>query len=1179
MLCHICSVLIVSTLSLCLSAVAHGQVSAYAGAEEPATAAEVYGQGVRETAWQSAAAELASFHLPPGFSAQLYAGEPQIAKPLNMAWDTRGRLWVSSTVEYPYPAEEGKSPRDSIKILEDADGDGYAEKTTTFAEELNIPMGLLPVADGAICFSIPYLWHLRDVDGDDRVDERVPLLGPFDTTRDTHGMVNALRRGMDGWIYACHGFNNQSQVTARDGSTVVLHSGNIFRFREDGSRIELVTAGQVNPFGMTHDEWGHWYSADCHSKPLTALLPGACYPSFGRPDDGLGFGPDMMQHLHGSTAICGLLYYQAEHFPLAYRRLFYSGNVMTSRINCNALEWNGTTAIASEQPDFMTSDDPWFRPVDIQLGPDGALYVADFYNKIIGHYEVPLEHPERDRESGRIWRISYTGTSSRDSASLATQSTPDRAEVDLASPNETRRRLAIEALLHAPTQSAETLLEIIRDPDSEEPASISALEILFRRGWLRHDSLEPSTLSVRPKLMVALLRLAAELTRSESHALALRVGEEFPYPNPHVNRAACELLGAAGNASSVHQLVDFMLANPDDPAALHTAKIAVRRLLSNPEILEQTTASWLDQKPAGRTGIAVNSHAARAVAKILPAVDSELAASRLLNYILDQPQSDVQLFQAAIDSSLRYAAEETMERLLQAIAVWAKDDWNLQADYFERTCQAYLSKHQVLTPSMQAFGFDLGNKLETQLTNHLASKGGALDWVDVSGGTWQSEMRDYADGTRSSLISSFTRGENYTGTLSSEPFAAPARLEFWLAGHSGRPNTPARDQNYVQLVLANSGRVLATARVPGSDVANKIEWDLSADQGEPVIVQAIDGDSSKAYAWLAFGSFSLAPLNSEALSPVLDKYLSLVGLGVAKPAASWIDSLPLSKRQIARIVSASLKSNYSQAAVALVEHAIQIGRAELVAVNLLDSPTHSPAQRAELRALAKMLASVNTLAAQTAMATRLMQTATGCQILSELLAQGDIGLGSLKGIQSILPESLDATVRGYLDEQLAAARSMSVATSSGQRIALLDWQQADVALGGELFRQHCVNCHQLAGAGTMVGPQLDGAVKRGFDRLAEDILEPNLNVDQAFRVSSLLLDDDHVVTGLVYEAPDESVRVVGQDGKSQIIPARHIVQRRQSAASLMPGNFGDLLDDRQLASLLTFLSGRHILNQ
>ncbi len=227
--------------------------------------------------------------------------------------------------------------------------------------------------------------------------------------KDTHGMTNAFTWGFDGWIYACHGFSNESTVKGKDGQPIVMQSGNTYRMKPDGSHLEYYTHGQVNPFGLAFDPLGNLYSCDCHSRPIYCLLPEAYYPSFGKPHDGLGFGPEMVTHDHGSTGIGGIVYYAAEHFPKAYRDNIFIGNVVTSRINRDTLEWHGSSPKGIAQPDFLVSDDPWFRPVDLELGPDGALYVADFYNRIIGHYEVPLTHPGRDRERGRIWRIVYKG--------------------------------------------------------------------------------------------------------------------------------------------------------------------------------------------------------------------------------------------------------------------------------------------------------------------------------------------------------------------------------------------------------------------------------------------------------------------------------------------------------------------------------------------------------------------------------------------------------------------------------------------------------------------------------------------------------------------------------------------------------------------------------------------------
>ncbi|MBW3601060.1 MAG: cytochrome C, partial [Planctomycetes bacterium] len=253
-----------------------------------AWAQDPFQAGVRPTDPLSPAEEEASFRLPPGFEIQLVAAEPEIQKPLNMAFDARGRLWITDTVEYPYPAPPDRPGRDTIKVLEDTDGDGRADRVTAFAEGLNIPIGLYPYKNGVIAYSIPNIYLFEDTDGDDRSDRRTKLYGPFDYSRDTHGMQNAFRRGFDGWLYACHGFNNQSQVSGADGHQVTMHSGNTYRMRLDGSRIEHFTWGQVNPFGMTQDPLGNLFTADCHRKPVYQLLRGGYYPSFGKPHDGLG---------------------------------------------------------------------------------------------------------------------------------------------------------------------------------------------------------------------------------------------------------------------------------------------------------------------------------------------------------------------------------------------------------------------------------------------------------------------------------------------------------------------------------------------------------------------------------------------------------------------------------------------------------------------------------------------------------------------------------------------------------------------------------------------------------------------------------------------------------------------------------------------------------------------------
>ena len=268
-------------------------------------------------------AQLAKFKLPPNFEIQLVLADPDISQPMNLNFDVRGRLWVTSSIEYPYPAKGpgvqprsgrfpglGKHPpRDRLTVAEGIGPDGKPAKISHFAEGLNIPIGVTPTGDGttALAYSIPAIHRFSDRDQDGKSDTSKQLYARFGNV-DTHGMSNGYTRWIDGWIYGCHGFSNRSQIKDAAGRITSMKSGNTYRFREDGSHFEQFTWGQVNPFGLTFDPLGNLYSGDCHTKPLYLLLRGAKYPHFGDKPDGLGFGPTMMRHNHGSTGICGPAY-------------------------------------------------------------------------------------------------------------------------------------------------------------------------------------------------------------------------------------------------------------------------------------------------------------------------------------------------------------------------------------------------------------------------------------------------------------------------------------------------------------------------------------------------------------------------------------------------------------------------------------------------------------------------------------------------------------------------------------------------------------------------------------------------------------------------------------------------------------------------------------------------------
>ena len=634
------------------------------------------------------------FHLPPGFSMELFASDPRIGKPFNIAFDARGRLWLTQSLEYPFPATGGEG-KDRVMILEDTDGDGQADSYTVFADGLNIPIGLIPVEDGAIVFSIPYVYRFFDIDGDDRADHKVVLYGKFGS-RDTHGLVNAFTRGFDGWLYACHGYVNTSTIAGGDGSSITLTSGNTFRMAIDGSRVEQFTYGQVNPYGLSLDHLGNLYSVDCHSKPIYHLLHGADYPHFGKTEGGIGYGPEMMSHLHGSTALAGITYYAADQFPEEYRDNIFTGDAVRSRIDRDSLERHGSTQLAVAEDEFVLSDDPWFRPVDLELGPDGAIYVADFYNKIIGHYEVPLTHPERDKMSGRIWRIVYHGEDTPPQKSAAdgdwSKAGVDDLIEDLGHSNLTVRMMATNQLVDRIGKSAIAPAEdLVRSEQSSPFQRIHSLWILHRLGALDPDILKQAAGDPAAEVRLHAVRILSEVDPFEDwhRELALSGVQDA---DPDVQREATQALRVAPHQQSLATLLDLRRrALEEDTHLIYVVRMAIRDHLRDEAIFaEAFDREWNDPDAA-------------ALADVMVGVRSEGSAAFLLDHmkssVVDEKELVLYVEHAAI-----YLPESKLNSLVQ----WArrKNPGNVQQqrDLFKAVEAGIGERELPMTASIRSWG-------------------------------------------------------------------------------------------------------------------------------------------------------------------------------------------------------------------------------------------------------------------------------------------------------------------------------------------------------------------------------------------------------------------------------------------------------------------------------------------
>jgi len=507
--------------------------------------------------------------------------------------------------------------------------------------------------------------------------------------------------GLDGWVYACHGFSNTSKVKDRTGQVrIEMHSGNTYRFKPDGSRIENFTHGQVNPFGMAWDVAGNLYTADCHSRPIYQLLKGAWYPSFAKPHDGLGFGPEMLTHSHGSTAIAGIAVLADESIPEPFRHNVFIGNVVTNRINRDRIDWTGATPKAVELPDFVKCDDPWFRPVDIKLGPDGALYVADFYNRIIGHYEVPLDHPGRDRDKGRIWRIVYRGEKKEappraieDLTKLSTQELVAR----LRHGNLTVRMFAVNLLAERGGPDVVKHVNALLAETMDYPHAYG-LWVLERLGVLEVPQLERALKASLNLTRIHAMRILAERDAWKNGARGL-VLRGLADAVALVQRAAVEALAAHPDPDHIPILVDIRLRVPaSDTHLTHAVRIALREQLKLDSAWALVAhADWSDKQR-------------QAVADVCLGLRSPQAAAFLLKHLQGVPENDKTAVRYAQHIARYGAPVEGTDLLLWAKEKYSKD-LSLQAALFRAVQQGRQESGRPLQAAERAWAEDLTHKL------------------------------------------------------------------------------------------------------------------------------------------------------------------------------------------------------------------------------------------------------------------------------------------------------------------------------------------------------------------------------------------------------------------------------------------------------------------------------------
>ncbi len=1173
-------------------------VTAFAACALHAFAADPFAVGVRTTEPLEPAAQQKTFKLPPGFEIQLIAAEPELRKPMNMAFDAAGRLWVTESREYPFAAKPSEPARDSVRVFSEFDAQtGRAGKMEIFAEGLNIPIGLHPflspssltnaVARGlkpaqtwkCVFWSIPNIWLMEDTDGDGKSDKREVLFGPLGFEKDTHGNQASFRRGFDGWIYATHGFNNTSTFNAKDGSTITLNSGNTYRFRRDGSRVEQHTWGQVNPFGMCLDPLGNFYTADCHSSPIYQLIRGGYYPSFGKPHDGLGYAPTVIQHSHGSTAICGAVYISDPSWPAEFRDNILIGNVMTSRINRDQITFAGSSPKGKELPDFLSTTDPWFRPVDLQFGPDGALYIADFYNRIIGHYEVPLLHPGRDRERGRLWRvIRRTDQFALPKDFNLVKANTDELITNLKSKNPTRHSLAMSELeQRADAKTLGMLQNAARGQwfcaMDERPGLITgALWVLHRRGALEEETLLGAAKDRETTVRVHALRILSE-TSVWKPAAAQSVLNALTATDPFVQRAAAEALSLHPAAAHVAPLLSALSAAPATDAHLvYVLRRALREQFRAPDAFARLDKQALPEADA------------RAIADIAASVASPDAASFLFRH-LRSANEPAETFVRHLRHIVRHASEKELDAVTGFAREKSAADLDLQTALFKSVQEGAAQRGTSLTPATIAWGAELAGKL-------LVATGEKSTWANTppDGATdkrspWAFQERACADGQKAQVISSLPNGEQLIGTLRSAKFPLPAKLSFYLCGHDGPPGNPAQKKNSVRLRDATTRAVLREAAPPRNDVAQKISWNLADIAGKEAFIEMTDGDTGTGFAWLAFGRFEPALPQLVLNSPTQLGQRQQTGAELAR--ALKVKSL---EGELAKLLANSNGDTEARDASARALLSLN-SKGHLAGIGqLATNAAAPPALRVKLalalaevdlpEASALLIAPLRDASRgpQVALATAMAGTPSGAERLL-VAVESKLITGQLL-LEKPVKERLAATGPAKFNERFAKL-TQGVTPSDGSRQKLIDQRRAAFATakssaeaGAKIYATACAACHRIGNDGALVGPQLDGIGGRGLERLIEDILDPNRNVDHAFRTTVFLLKDGESVSGLFRREEGATIVYALANGQEARVAKTDVKTRGESELSLMPENFGEAMPARDFNDLLAFLLGQ-----
>ncbi len=1118
----------------------------------------------------------------PGFQASLFAAEPDIVKPIWLAWDERGRLWIAETIDYPNNMQPPGQGHDRIKICEDTDGDGHADKFTVFVDQLSVPTSFVFANGGIIVVHSGKTEFFQDTDGDDKADVRKVLFSGWGTG-DTHAGPSNLRYGFDNWIWGTVGYSGFNGTVG--GKSIRFGQG-IYRFKPDGSALEFIRSSNNNTWGLGFTEDDILFGSTANGNASMYMpMPNRYYEavngwSASRLEtiaDSQRFYPltEKVRQVdyHGRyTAGAGSAFYTARSFPKEYwNRAQFVAEPTGHLLGRFFIEPRGSDFIAHNARNFLASDDEWTSPVCAEVGPDAALWVSDWYNYIIQHNPTPqgfrtgkgaaYETPLRDKTHGRIYRIAYTPAKNAAKIQLDTSS-PQQLVAALKSDNMLWRTTAQRLLVSRGNKDvAPALCALVRDTSVDEiglnPAAIHAL-------WTLHG--------------------LGALDGSDTESLEAAVGA-LQHPSAGVRRAAVNVLPRT-ESSAKAMLAAKLLGDTDAQARLATllalaespaseaAANGIFQMLQEPRNAEDR---WI---PDAATSAAAHNDAAflkAVLSNYKPASGTvvEPRGNLLPNPSFEQIQDNRPTGWRTVTYSGRSQSSladqgHTGGHSAKIVSEQGSDSsWSIQVPVKPRT--DYRLTGWIKTEHAQKVGGALGallNVHELQDAQKGATKPliGDNDWTQVELNFNSGELNQL---TINCLFGGWGRARGAAWFDDIELTPAPGSE---LAGELGR---------VVRTVTRHYAERGPVESIVPTLAALKV---ASPNLSVPVLDGLVSG-------WPRGKAPDIGPNEKEALVRLMQSLPESVRDRLLALAQRW-ERTDLFGTDIAQIVG-TLRTRVSNQSLNDRERIDSAKRlagldaghdtAEFVLgqINRLSPPElgtgliEALAGSRDVDTAQAMLGRLSdfTPAVRRAAISTLMRRPDWTRALLDAVERGQIKRSDISAEHwSQLKQNPNRMIAGRAARLSAPLGAISTDRAEiVQKLLPLANEKGDPARGQQVFTATCAVCHTFSGQGGKIGPDLTGISARARTEILIDILDPNRSVEANYRLWNVSTKEGETLSGRLETETQTTVEILDTTGQKHVIQRKEIASMEASQLSIMPTGF-EALPPEDLKGLLDYLA-------